>query len=539
MMQVLKQLKHYLNDLLAGMAPSTRITLASLVALVLVCIGWLAVSEPQDRKVMILGTLTAADAAKAVDVLREANLTDFEFSQDSSIRVPETEKARYLKALSDGGALPKNWDDIINDSVKGSFLEPNSVRQQKRENGREQAFARLLEDLPQIASAAVDYDEVSHGFASESMKVCSIQLKGHDNRPIETRIRKNVVQHATTHFAGLQVTNVSVMDLGTGDIYREGLTSNVLADNPMLALQTAWEDHYTSKLQELLSHYGSIKLGVSVQLKPGHGDAPDANTDLVVTEKSTTRRTTNRSGVESDGNSGLIGRLLFNGPLTLAETEEVEEVWSERGAPASPVTQIASSVPSRVRISVGIPESYYARVLDYRRQAAVATEIAAPPARPSPQELATVREEVKLSVESAVRGLCLSNSETSDQVVQVYSFVDLIPGPAPAPTLEAMLANWFEESWLMLAVCVPLIVLLIVPICFRAGQRRARKRADLDLQAPAEQLSDELELTPAEAYQDNDSSHDSTDATQSDLSQLVRDNPEATAEVIKRWLEAA
>lgn len=542
-MQRLHQLRNLLHDSVGEMAPATRITAASLLAVILACVGWLAFSPPANSRVFILGLLSPAEVHKAVNAFQAAALSDYQIVNDCRIQVPSDTKAQYLDALRQGDALPKQWEDIMNASVESNLLEPSSIRQQKFENASEQAFAMHLESLPQIQSAAVNLDESSHGFANQSSKVCSIQLKGRDNRPVEPRILKNVVQHATTHFAGLEIGNVSVLDLGTGDIYQDGLSSNSVTDNPILQAQADWEEHYAGKIHEVLSHYGDVKIAVSVRLDPNStSGAAEQSAETVLTETTVKRKTTNRRDQPTNGPTGLMVRLFSNGPLTLDETEEYEEVRSQRGPPAAPV-QTPAPLPQQVHISVGIPESYYMKILQRRGRAGLATqELETLAWVPSAEQLASLKREVKESVEAAVCGLCMVEAQAGGRLVHVYSYTDWLLDEPPPPDVAAVVLAWLKKSWLSLSLLGSAVVILsLVSLWVRGSRRRQIRNSQLDLQTSAEHLADELELSPADLFaEDPQQANETPDLNvRRELSQLVREHPEATAAMLKDWLKAA
>ena len=533
------------------MTPVARTSSIALGAVVLFSFIWISTVTPVDDRDFILGILSPDEISNAEVALGVASLNDFKII-NNRIQVPRQQKAEYLAALKEGNAVPVQWTDYINRSLEAGFFEPGSVRLSKRKAAREQAFARSLQEMPQIDLAAVEYDELKGGFGTPSVKVCSIQVKQHSGKEIDDQILRNIAQHATTKFAGLTIENISILDLGTGKLFRPNALGE-FGGNPLLEAQAKWEDYYRKKIRELLNQYGEIKVGVSVSLDPTlqetseriQYDPTGHEVESIVNRQLTSYQPQNEgihNPVNPDENlaqSALL-RQALNGPLSLLEVEEIKETKSSQYGREQTTKRIAGLSPTAVKISIGVPESFYGRLAQFRMQAVGESQF-----EDNARFKADVQTEVEVSIAAAVKTLQFAspaNEANASAQVEVYSFPDLDVSTQASPEgtnqielTPGVVAESSTMIWGLGIACLAVTVLMSVLLFWKpkmiASAGKALDFREVDEVDVAFRSEPQLSLATEPVQQE------SPQASGSELSELIQRDPSQSAELIKNWAD--
>ncbi len=558
-MNMLTQIGKQASELFASMTPSARIMAALMLGTVVVSLGWILTQHQESQQTYILGLLSPEEVRNAEKAFGAALLSDYEVVNGTRIKVPASEKAQYLKALTDGGAIPPQWGDKISQSLDSGIFDPPSLIAKRQSVAREQEFAHNLQRLPQVDFAAVAFDEKRQGFARETEKVCSIQVQQFGSRPIDTSVLRHIAESATTYFAGLKKENVSVFDLGSSNIYRASSNGNSADENLVLAAQVEWEEKYYQQVSERLSQYGAIKLAVSVELDNTvlqESEKLEYDPTGVSLETSSTRKDTETAKAPRGGRPGYASNAA-NTPATVSnntpeQTSKIKEtgesIRSEFGKHATR-TRVAGLVPKEVKISVGIPESYFRKVFAHRWQLENPDLDPAEATPPTQQQLTDVKDEVIAEVESAITVIPIGFRQGEDRkpYINVSSYTDLPLPEMPEPTLADNSLAWLAESWSTVAMIVLVLVSLAMMFSWVKGQQNdpeteRRFSEGFGLQVP-DQVVDELDLSIAGAGGeggDGDRDKPQFEVTgeemKEDLSTLIKENPDAAVNLLKTWI---
>ena len=213
--------------------------------------------------------------------------------------------------------------------------------------------------------------------------------------------------------------------------------------------------------------------------------------------------------------------------------------------------ETAGLTPTKVSVSVGVPESYYREVIAHRTSLLPSAATAAtPPAEPTPQQLADLKMETESNIRAAVEGIAMGIRDGDDRkpYVKVYTFPDLPVAEIPGPSLTTTTMNWLNESWTTLALIA--MVLLSLGMMFswirsQPGDAETDRKftEGFGVEVP-EDMGDELELSQTDV--------DATTGERArpefavtggemkeDLSSLIKDNPDAVVNLLKSWIEDA
>ena len=212
------------SELFRSMTPGARLTAGLLLAVVVVSMGYLfrqGVSGPDaylfGGEPLSDGQLTRVEAAIA-----QAGLSDYH-REGNRIRVPTGQQAKYLAAVADGGALPSNFNAILEDALGKD--SPWASREQTRTRlkiAKEQTLSEIVRAMYWVESASVLYDEhESHGLREvrgAKQMSASVSVKPVVGETLTPSRAKNI-QKLVAHAVNMQANDVAVINLGEGGGY--------------------------------------------------------------------------------------------------------------------------------------------------------------------------------------------------------------------------------------------------------------------------------------------------------------------------------
>ncbi len=461
-MNSLTQIGKQIGELFASLTPSARIMAGLMAGVIVVSLGWVVATQQSNHKTYVLGVLSPDEIRTAEQALGAASLGNYEIV-GSRIQVPAADKAEYLNALSQGGAIPMHWTERLNKSLEAGIFDPPSLVDKRAKAAKEQVFAETLKKLSQVDYAVVSFDERDEGFGRVSKKVCSIEVGQLSRRAIDHSVLRYIAEAATTHFAGLKKEDVSVFDVGSASFYRARENALGGEENPVLAAQAMWEKHYTDKLHGLLNSYGAVKLAVSVELDPKLSELSEKlqyDPTGVTTDLSSTR-------VDAESNKDLPGgrpgastnglnkpqAITQNSPTQSSTSKETAESTKSLYGKEAIQTQTFGLIPTEVKISVAIPESHYRNLYDHRKRLEDPNYDPSA-ANPDAAELDAIEAEVLTQVEEQITVLPIGfrDGEKRTPFIKVSSYTDLPLPELPQPSLGENTVAWLGESWSTLAM---------------------------------------------------------------------------------------
>lgn len=570
-MNALSQIGKQLSELFSSLTPSARLMAGLMAGVIVVSLGWIVSTETTANYETLLGgiTLTNAELDRIETAFGDAQLRDYQ-REGRQIRIPKGQKDQYLKALSAGNALPKEWGSEIDRALTdGNVFESAEKFSARMETAEERELSVTLKRIPGIDFAAVRYSEQRKGFGRETERACAIQLQGPQNQAIPEATMRRIAEHVSKHFAGLPISNISVLDLGTTNAYNKSDDPGASSENPVLAHRQHWESYFHDKVSSILHEYGAVKLMVSVDIDPtlvSEEEKLSYDPTAVTVQSNESRKDSENSKPVPGGPPGADINGIGNKPQSIAtnaagqsSTTKVSEAIERRLAGHDATRkETAGLVPTKVQVSIGVPESYYREVYAHRaslEQAAdpqAAADAKASPKAPTLQQLTEIKTETEATIRSAVEVIAMGIRDGDDRkpFVNVYSFTDLPAAELPQLSLASGAVTWLGQSWSTLALMA--LVLLSLGMMFSwvksqggasaMGADADRKFAEgFGLEVP-ENMGDELELSEAESDGEGGTKRARAEFEVSggemkeDLSTLIKDNPDAVVNLLKSWI---
>ena len=211
----------------------------------------------------------------------------------------------------------------------------------------------------------------------------------------------------------------------------------------------------------------------------------------------------------------------------------------------------AGLVPTKVSVTVGIPESHYRKLWVLRSMAKdpkLAKESDVPAI--TDEELKKLKDEAEASVKAAISGVLKQVREGDDRfpLVTVYNYADFPLPEVPKPAMATLAMGWLAESWSTVALLVVVMTALFMMMGWVKAQSTSPRDKEFaqgfGIEVPAS-ASDELDLgeTGSEGKTSEEEEGPKFQVTggemKEDLSTLVKQNPEIAVNLLKAWIGEA
>ncbi len=149
------------SELFRSMTPGARLTAGLLFAVVVVSVGYLFRQSAAGPDAYLFGgePLSNGQLTRAEAAIAQAGLSGFQ-REGNRIRVPSGQQAQYLAAVADGGALPPNFNTILEDALgNGGPWESNEATRERLKIARQQTLSEIVRAMYWVENAVVLYDE--------------------------------------------------------------------------------------------------------------------------------------------------------------------------------------------------------------------------------------------------------------------------------------------------------------------------------------------------------------------------------------------
>ncbi len=454
------------------------ITCACLLLLVVACFG--GIRRLADRRLEpLLGerVLKTQELADVESALISAGLADYRIV-GGRVLVPAGLRSRYTQALLKQQALPKTHGQIMSEAVaEGSFLEPREQRQNRLLVASERAMSLILREMEGIDDAAVHYDVATTGGLHPTKEIKAMAaIRPRVGTVIDGRMLASIRNAVAAYKAGLLPADVTIIDLQTGRSW-DGAT-------PLMSADTASQ---ACEVQRL---------------------------DLAREWKSKVARVLLIPGVEIETDVQLKANL------------------------PPPADATSPMDAARILVSIGVPAGYYRELWNQRNTANDAQATG-----PTADQLSQIETETRDKIEKLIAGLARDRpAGQAKHDIRVILFPQ-VDEDAAQLAKDGPLLSWMRShmNQIIQATIVLLAIVLVVGV-FRdlfyqdappsAVERAAR---DLRVYTPAEQEP----VGEVESEREGPAPEPADTFVDADLTELVREHPQAASAMFKSWLEKA
>jgi flagellar M-ring protein FliF len=544
-----------IRDVFLAMSVSARITAGLLLAAIVVGLAFLVTRTGVEAEEYLLSgqPFSETELAKMEAAFAKANLGGYKIV-GNRVRIPPSQKAAYVAALVDGDALPPNPATFMDAATSNANpFESKQQREARLKFAREQQLSHVVSQMAGIANATVSFDEQEKGgFPRRVEKTAVAAVWSESNLGLTPKQVRSIRDYVAGSIAGLNRENVTVMDQVLGVSYAGAAEGSLIGmDDPYAARKQKYEEEWRQKILETLSMVPGVVVGVNVELDPelihdrSSVEFDPKKTAAVMTKEN--RKTDTSTGPAPGGRPGAVPNgVTHNAGAAVTQVEapksESEESGSEQVNSVSR-SEIRGSkaafVPTVVKASIRVPQSYFAKIWRESHPPAPGQE----PTPPTLAELQQVELDVKNSIEKAVVALMPEQEAGADPYIAVTftTYQDLsVPEPAP-PSLAAQATTWLGANW----QTAGMVLLGLVSLVMLRGVARS-------LPAPAEPVAVSQGAPQPQrmaAAEDEEEEEETTAARllarrfrvsgpnlKAELADMVREDPESAAKVLSTWI---
>ena len=564
-MDLLKNQLARLQQQLALLSASQRMLTGTLIAIMLMTLVWWGKYAGQSEMEPVLDQDFSPE--EIARVTADIASRDIKYSVTGTrVLVPSDRKYEVLAALSFEGLLPHDTQAGIEEMVHKMSTPWDSQGQQEdlRNKAKGMTLSQVLRNFPHVQNAVVLIDPTSRRGIGEGGNVFPTASVNLEMKPGQKADRK-LVNAAADLVAGA-VSNLSrshvnvIVDGATWKIHEADDSDGGGESDGYIARVQEGERHFARKIQEQLSFIDGLAVSVTVQPSDrsvqGEQTTIDAkNTVQMELHTDNTTETTSTPGGGGGKDPGAIANVGIN---TASSSTPSDNATTDKEATKSDYTILPSQTHISyhlfdnvqvVSASVRVPRSYFVRILkqakpDREPDDAMIDQLI-------DHELPKIRNDVKACTYLK-----------SDDMVVVDTYTDLMPAnttaaPTAASAVTVALGSHGKEIALgALAVVSLLMVSMMVKkgaapnVLVEPGEtvssamgttaaaaatakpaakasKPARTPEDLEEVAEGTSALDGIELDP-EAVRSKQMLEQVTS--------MVKENPDAAANLVKRWL---
>ncbi|MDZ4686359.1 MAG: hypothetical protein SH850_14925 [Planctomycetaceae bacterium] len=529
-MDVLQRISRQFFDLYRSMSPSQRVTLTVVPLLVIAGFGWLLWQQRESGltalsygKVFSTEEIIAAEQA-----LIEGGLPEFR-REGQRLMVPVADVARYNAALVQFDAVPSDMgSQLLKQYESLGPFSTEKERQERREAMLLQEVRRVIRAVPDIEDARVAIASSGRKSWSQRSRVtANVTLRPKNGREVSAKLVRSIQTAVASMVPDLSPADVTVFDVSTGQTHAQDAADDPF-DNKLVQRIDEFQRQYQRKIEQDLSYIPDV--GVTVHVDVDNLKSSIVRNQLVDPKKFApvfSQETNLKDTQKQQPARGEPGQVA-NRPASLAASPGIERDRTFTDGSTQAVNgvsfevsekQIIAAMPKAVQVSVAIPREYYRNVAAMRK-AAGETDIKL-------LDPVEIEKSVTAGVTASVRALIPPDSPPTALVV---NSVDRVVPQTPVLTLtwSDQAFDW-SQRWggAALLALFAMMALIMLRRSTPAAPPMALPEINGEMPSRPGQPAGEAPEVPREP-------------TRRDLIQnLVRDNPEASAAVISKWLQAA
>ncbi len=544
-MDFLNRAYNQLADLFRSMTPAARITSGLLLAAVVVGLAYLFNNRVTGGDAYLLNGhhFSAAEIDGMEAAFGAAGLGDYEM-EGNRIRVPRAQKAKYMAALADAGAMPAHFGSHLTDAINKPSPFTSKHQQEAMEKvALQKELADVISSMRGVERAAVLYDKKKEpGFRREQITTASVSVKPVGLQPLDPAQVPKIRHLVAGAIAGLTPERVTVVDVnGRSYSGSKGDGPGSVLEDPYAERVRFYQDHFETMIREALNYVDGVTVTASVELDREMKHHEEKNHVDPKTVAVNVREENDSKQVESGGPAGRPGLEAQrpNAPAQLAaaknsHTEEERSSREEQNLVSHDRTtkEYVGMTPKRVTVAVAIPDTYYEKI--WRDQNAAAGQ---PAAAPDKKALDQIELAEKAKIQNQIAGLIPQPDTSTDNrpLVTVNTFHRLASVEIPGtPTSEAAL-DWLLAHWSTLGLAGLAIVSLLMLRSIVSAAPPSAPPAEISLpetkEAAAESAAAAAEQKPSRLKR-----RQGGQSLRDELVEIVREDPDTAANILRGWI---
>jgi flagellar M-ring protein FliF len=559
-MEQIRQALLRLQDQLRGLTSTQKMLVGALaVIVVMTLLYWGRFASDRELAPLLNTALSSEEQARITSALSGAGI-QFEL-QNGRIMVAKDKAMAAWGELSFVGALPENsqasFDEMIKVFDKINLFDSNIVIAEKFRLARQDRLQQAIATWRSVASVRIEINEKdTAGIARRSEPSASVIMATRSTAA--TPLRKLAEAAADTvsrSVPGLKRENVSVTINEASFIIKPRDTSMAGASGELLEQIVAYEDQFAQKIERRYSHIPGLQVQVKVKLntedKSETRDVVDPSQTVQITTDETTKKIESREP-QVGGEPGVASNIGLDASTATAQPggtseENTQTKYNGDWSKSRVVVRTPAGDASVAGVTVGVPRSYF-----------VAAWKAMNPTTTSEPTAEVVREIADKTLADITEGVqkLMGIPETQ---ISVAEFLDVPAGIAlaaaggsvatggsTAKDAAGLVGGYGREIGVGLLALVSLFMVSrlvkkstppapLPPPVDEAAEEAKRNKIDR-LEGGEALVGEVMEGGPVLVGQELDEEAVEGKQILEQVESLVKDNPDAAALLVKRWL---
>jgi flagellar M-ring protein FliF len=557
-----------IRDLFASMTPAARITAALLLSVIGVSLAYLFQDYTNGSKERLLNgdSITAAEADRMQAAIAQAGLNDA-VREGNQILVPRGQTAQYLAAVADAGALPAKLDTLLLDTAaNASLIEDRPTREARLKAAREQMITMIIRKMDGVEDANVVFDIREPKGFEKRLITAMVSVRPAPGEELTSRRQQMIRLAVCGAIAGLNPKDVSILNLRDRSQW-ESASGVEPADfsDPYFQTRTTYENQMKQRIEDLLRYIPGLRVQVTAELD----DTISAETRSITSQgdtqtisEQTEESVITDAQVEDRGRPGPSVQGPNRAPPeeSVARNEHKTETSSRNADSFVPTTQEdirrAGFVPKDVRASIAVPSDYILSVWRERNPDAAAD------ARPSAADIDNISTEQQTFIEGSVSQLLPRQPENAPYPnVRVTVYQSMTPPPTVEPTTVSKALLWASSNSGSLIMAGLALVSLVMLRGMVKGIPSPETNVILSMSSGANASKAGDGFRGAEGGGDGGGAGPGAPfagggraagdgsrpklrlkkgpSLKDDLTEMVRDDPDAAAAILRSWISTA
>jgi flagellar M-ring protein FliF len=555
-MDFLNQAIAQVSELFRSMTPGARITAGLLLAVVVISFGYLFQHASAGPDAYLFGgeALPDGQLTRAEAAIAQAGLSGY-VREGNRIRVPAGQQAAYLAAVADAGALPPNFNTILENALeKAGPWESSAATRERLKIAKQQTLSEIVRAMPWVDEAAVLIGEQqSRGANSLSVTnkvTASVNVRPILGEALDPRRARNI-EKLVASAVGIPTENVTVINLGdgSGTAGDDGIDPELFDKSDYYRTKVTLEMQKRAGILGVLRDIPGVRVEVNAELDSVKEEKvrdvkPDPKS--VISREVSSLDESTQAAADNGGRPGLEAQGPNRQPAVAAAQQGANKQKTETTETEMSVGAVETEIlkhgltPKVVWATVTIPGKYVEDI--WRSKNKDSTD------PPKPEDLRTLQAEVIAKVENIVEPLLrLEVFKGQDNYKHVsVGFLDSLPMPTiEPPSMASNAMAWTGRYWSTLAMMgVAMFSLLVLRSVVRgtpsaegttpaAGAPTLTLHTDESAKTAHAEDKDEDELErPRLRLKKGKSLKD-------DLVEIVREDPDAAADILRSWIGKA
>jgi flagellar M-ring protein FliF len=542
-MNVFQKAIEPIRDALLAMPITNRLIAGMLVLMIAIGLGLLTKGgKSTETEYLFGGRMLSETEVDSVEMsFSQAGLKLWE-REGRRIRIPSNNRNEYLAALRESATLPLTLRSSVQEALdKASPFDSSEQRTAREMHAKAKDLGAKISAFPEIRWASVEYDQGERtGLSRARPQSASVVVSPEGTEPL-TKARIGMIKELIRgSYAGMTSEDVVVIDTNASH-----LNGNWEDEDPMLRKRLEEEKAYEQKVLRALVGYGPIRVAAHAELDPTMGvekavlKYDSERTTLQEYSKKIDEQSTRQGprGVPGTAPNAIGNRSTsLEEPIQASKTKQDERETSGVVGQQYELSKLAAMQVKRVKVSVGLPTSYYDRVLlqDFLRENPEKSAAEMP--KPTVAMIQQKRTETEGKIKAAVTPLLppVPPGEDPYPLVHVWDYPD-IPEPVMTASVTTSKAlTWLSESWPSLVMlCLAAIAILVARSALLGGGNGTPRDFN-------EGFGLELPVPPQEEELENEDDKEGMLITggslKDELIRMVDKNPEVAANVLRSWI---